>query len=165
MKKILYIALVVSVLAACRISISPTGGSTGDAKTVSVKVFTNNASIIQPTLAQAFTEALRDIFVSQTRLNLIESGADLQFEGYISSYNVSPVAVTGNQTAALNRLTITINVKFDNILDETKSFEQSFSRFADWQSTVPLNSVEADLIRDINTQLVQDVFNKAVINW
>jgi hypothetical protein len=166
MKKLAYILIFV-VLAgvSCKPTISFTGGSTGAAKSVSIKTFTNNATIVQPTLAQAFTEAMKDLFVSQTRLSLLPADGDLQFEGYISAYNVAPVAVTGNQTAALNRLTITVQVKFENKLDDTKNFEQSFSRFADWQSSVPLNAVESDLIKDINSQLVQDIFNKAVINW
>lgn len=168
LKKLLYISILAVLLTGCtgcKMGYSFTGGSTGAAKTVSIKTFTNNATIVQPTLAQAFTEALKDLFVSQTRLSLIQDNGDLSFEGYITSYNVAPVAVTGNQTAALNRLTITVMVKFENKLDDTKNFEQSFSRFADWQSSVPLNAVETDLIKDINTQLVQDIFNKAVINW
>ncbi|UPT67611.1 MAG: LPS assembly lipoprotein LptE [Sphingobacteriales bacterium JAD_PAG50586_3] len=168
MKKLLYISILTLLLTGCtgcKLGYSFTGGSTGAAKTVSVTTFTNTATIIQPTLAQAFTESLRDLFVGQTRLSLVPTNGDLHFEGYISSYNVAPVAVTGNQTAALNRLTITVMVKFENKLDDTKNFEQSFSRFADWQSSVPLNAVEADLIKDINSQLVQDIFNKAVINW
>lgn len=149
----------------CKSGYSFTGGSTGDAKTVSIKTFPNNAPLIQPTLGQSFTEALKDIFVTQTRLSLIQDNGDMQFEGAITGYGVSPVAIQGNQTAGLNRLTITVNVKFTNKTDETKDFEQSFTRFADWQASLPLTSVEQSLISDINKQLVQDVFNKAVINW
>lgn len=167
MHKLLAFILVVSLSACtgCKSGYSFTGGSVGDAKTVSVKVFPNNAPLVQPTLSQAFTEALRDIFNTQTRMSLVPSGGDFHFEGAITNYAVAPVAITGNQTAAMNRLTITVNVKFTNKIDDTKSFEQSFSRFADWQSSLPLTSVEQDLIADINKQLVQDVFNKAVINW
>lgn len=162
---IVFIALILTGCVACKLTISPTGGSIGEAKTVSVKTFNNTAPLIQPTLAQAFTEAMKDVFVSQTRLNLVQTNGDMQFEGTITGYNVSPVAIQGNQTAGLNRLTITVNVKFTNLKEENKSFEQSFTRFADWQSSIPLSSVEGDLIKDINNQLVQDVFNKAVINW
>lgn len=166
MKKLFYIAVLLICMAiSCKPSISLSGGSIGDAKTVSVKTFNNTAPIVQPQLAQAFTEALRDIFISQTRLELAPSNGDFQFEGTITGYNVAPVAIQGNQTAGLNRLTITVNVKFTNLKDENKSFEQSFSRYADFQSSVPLSSAEQSLIADINNQLVQDVFNKAVINW
>jgi len=164
----IYTYLLLFILAGCigcKSGYSFTGGSTGDAKTVSIKTFPNNAPLIQPTLGQSFTEALKDIFVTQTRLSLIQDNADMQFEGAITGYGVSPVAITGNQTAGLNRLTITVNVKFTNKTDETKDFEQSFTRFADWEASIPLTSVEQSLIADINKQLVQDIFNKAVINW
>jgi hypothetical protein len=159
------ILITLSGCTGCKSGYTFLGGSLGDAKTVSIKVFPNNAPLIQPTLSQAFTEALRDLFISQARLNLVTEGGDFHFEGAITNYAVAPVAITGNQTAALNRLTISVNVRFTNKLDDTKSFDQTFSRFADWQSSIPLASVEQELISDINKQLVQDVFNKAVINW
>lgn len=167
MYRLLAFILLVSLSACtgCKSGYSFQGGSIDDAKTVSVKVFPNNAPLIQPTLSQAFTEALRDIFISQSKLKLVNESGDFHLEGAITGYSVAPVAITGNQSAALNRLTITVNVKFTNRLEEAKSFEQSFSRFADWQSSIPLASVEQELILDINKQLVQDVFNKAVINW
>lgn len=159
------ILITLSGCTGCKSGYSFQGGSIGDAKTVSVKVFPNNAPLVQPTLSQAFTEALRDIFISQSKLKLANDNGDFHLEGAITGYSVAPVAITGNQSAALNRLTISVSVRFTNRLDETKSFDQSFSRFADWQSSIPLASVEQELISDINKQLVQDVFNKAVINW
>lgn len=135
------------------------------AKTVSVKYFPNNADLVEPTLSQTFTESLRDKFVSQTNLELISGGGDLQFEGEITTYKVTPVAITGNQTAALNRLTISVKVKFVNLLDETKNFESSFSRYEDFPSDQDLASTQQELIDQINEMLVEDIFNKSVVNW
>ncbi|MFN4233966.1 MAG: LptE family protein [Bacteroidia bacterium] len=152
----------------CKISYSFTGASISpDIKTVSIKTFQNNAPLAQPTLSQSFTESLKDIFITQTNLTLIEKGGDLQFEGKITGYNVTPVAIQGNQvsTASLNRLTITVLVKFINTKDEKQNFEQSFSRFADFDASKNLASVENELIKDINSQLSQDIFNRAVTNW
>ncbi len=136
-----------------------------DVKTVSVAYFQNRASIVEPTLSQKFTEKLKDKFVSQTSLRLLASNADLNFEGQITDYRTQPVAIQGDQTAAQNRLTITVNVKFSNVKDNKQDFETTFSRFADYNSAKSLNEVEQSLIEEINRQLVDDVFNKAVSNW
>ena len=102
---------------------------------------------------------------SQTNLDQVKSNGDLQFEGYITDYRAIPTAIQGNEQAALNRLTITVKVKFVNIKDEKQSFETSFSRFSDYDSQKSLTTIESDLINEICGQLVDDIFNKAVINW
>lgn len=142
-----------------------TGADIGEAKTISIKQFPSYAPLAQPTLSQNFTETLRDKFISQTNLNLVDKGGDLRIEGTITGYETRPVSIQSNETAALNRLTITISVSYTNTLDDTKSFETSFTRFADFESTVSLSSVQDQLEEEINTQLVQDIFNKSVINW
>ena len=140
-------------------SISP------DVKTVSIAYFQNRASTIQPSLSQLFTEKMKDKFVSQTTLTLTNTPGDLQFDGSITDYFTQPMAIQGNEQAALNRLTINVKVKFVNTKDEKQSFETSFSRFADYDSRQNLALVENDLMNEICNQLVDDIFNKAVINW
>jgi hypothetical protein len=162
--KIIFICLIIVSLAGCKIRYSFTGVQT-DAETVTVRYFAANAPLAKPTSGQTFTEALKDILTSQGKLNLVSSGGDLVFEGSISGYATSPVAIQSNDQAALTRLTITVNVKFTNLKDETKSFETSFSRFADYNSSQSLAAVEDQLIKDITDQLVQDIFNKALQNW
>jgi hypothetical protein len=143
-----------------------TGGSVPpEAKTVSVQYFQNNASLAPPTLSQTFTEALKDKLSSQTRLAMINKGGDLSFEGSVTGYSTSPIAIQSTDQAALNRLTITVSVKYNCSFDEKKNFEQSFTRFADYTSSQSLTAVEDGLIRDINTQLVQDIFNRALNDW
>jgi len=150
------------LLMSCKVSLS--GGNFGESKTISVSFFPNNASLVQPTLSQAFTEDLRSFFQTQTPLTLTQKNGDLQFEGSITDYRVNPVAIA-NQTASSNRLTIAVSVKFTNIKDPTKDFESTFSRFADFPSSQNLGAIESDLIKEINQQLAQDIFNKAFINW
>ena len=145
---------------------SYTGASVSpDIKTISIKYFTNLAQLAPPTLSQVFTEAMKDKFISQTNLTMVERNGDLNFEGTITGYSTSPIAIQGNETAAKNRLTITVNVKFTNQKDEKMNFETTFTRYSDFDSNAILSSVETVLIKDINTQLVQDIFNKAIINW
>lgn len=136
-----------------------------EAKTVSVQFFPNRAQLVEPTLSSIFTDALRDQFVNQTNLEMLDRNGDLALEGEIVEYRTSPVAIQGDQTAALNRLTIAVNVRFVNRFEPDKDFEQKFSQFLDYPSDTDLNSVKTDLIDEITEMLTTDIFNKAVINW
>ncbi len=136
-----------------------------EAKTVSVQYFQNQASLAPPTLSQTFTEALRDRLSSQTRLGLVNKGGDLNFDGSITGYSTNPIAIQSTDLAALNRLTITVTVKYTCTFDEKKNFEQSFSRFADYTSSQSLTTVEQELIQTINDQLTLDIFNRALNDW
>lgn len=136
-----------------------------EAKTVSVLYFPNQAPLINPTLSNDFTTALRDAVMNQTSLDMVESGGDLSFEGEIVDYRTTPVAITSGQTAALNRLTIVVNVRFVNVFDESKSFETRFSHYEDYPSEQELTSVQDGLTSVIIEALVEDIFNKALVNW
>ena len=136
-----------------------------EAKTVSVQYFPNQAQLINPTLSNDFTTALRDAMMNQTSLDMVEAGGDLAFEGEIVDYKTTPVAITAGQTAALNRLTITVNVRFVNTFDDSKNFESRFSHYEDYPSDQDLNSVQESLTATIIEQLVEDIFNKALVNW
>jgi hypothetical protein len=140
-------------------SISP------DIKSISIQQFPNLAPLVQPTLSQVFTLALRDKFSSQTNLSLVQSNGDLNIEGEITGYSNQPIAIQGNQQAALNRLTITVKVRFSNKKNEKQDFETTFSRYRDYSSQSNLSAVEGSLIEEINKDLVEDIFNKAVVNW
>ena len=135
-----------------------------EAKTVSVDYFPNHAQLVNPLLSNNLTNALRDAMTNQTTLDMVETGGDLAFEGEITDYKTMPVAITG-QTAALNRLTITVKVRFTNNIDDSKDFEQTFSRYEDYPSNQELNSVQSSLTSTIIEQLVEDIFNKALVNW
>lgn len=134
-------------------------------KTVSVAFFQNYAPIAQVTLSQEFTEALKDIFISQTNLTLIKENGDLHFEGSITRYEAVPLAIQGNEQAARTRLNVTVNVKFTNRIDPTQSFEKAFTQFEDFESDEILTSIEGQLIEAINEKLTQDIFNASVGNW
>jgi hypothetical protein len=136
-----------------------------DVKTISVKYFPNNASLVVPSLSQKITDGFRDKFTSETNLVMINDGGDLILEGSITDYQTSPVAIQENDQAALNRLTITIDVVYTNTKDDNLSFESKFSRYVDYSSSQNLTDVQEGLIEEINQMLIEDVFNKAVVNW
>jgi len=150
----------------CKISYSFTGASISpDIKTISVQYFPNMADIIQPTLSQDFTDALKDRFKSQTRLTFVNELGDVDFSGEITDYSTQPVAITGNEAAALNRLTITVRIKYTNSIDPEQNFDTSFSRYAEYSSSQSLSEVEGNLIKEIVEQLTEDIFNRAFVNW
>jgi hypothetical protein len=136
-----------------------------EATTFSVEYFQNNAQLAQPSLSQKLTNAIIDKISSQTRLKLTNGMGDLHFEGEIVGYETRPDAIQSNEQAAMNKLTVTVNVRFTNRLDPDKDFETRFSRFQKYSSTENLSAVEDRLIDLINTELVEDIFNRALVNW
>jgi hypothetical protein len=162
---LLYIAAGMLTLTGCSFY-SHTGASVPpDAKTFSVDYINNVASIVMPAFSQILTERLKSKFINETSLKLTQQDGDVRFSGKILSYVTAPVAVQGNQQNAVNRLTVTIEITYQNTKDETKNFTQQFSNFVDYPATENFAAVESDLVNRVTDILVQDVFNKAFINW
>lgn len=136
-----------------------------DAKTFSVAYIVNRASIVAPTLSQTLTERIKTKFINETPLKLTNEIGDLHFSGKITGYVTAPIAIQGNQTNALSRLTLTVEITCDNKLEEDKSFTQTFTNFTDFDSQLNFATIEQDLINKICDGMVQDIFNKAFINW
>ncbi len=150
----------------CRISYSFTGASISpEVKTISIQYFQNRASLVQPGLSQTLTDALIDKCRAQTNLSFINGIGDVNFEGEISDYNTRPLTVSADAQAATNRFTITVRVKFTNAVDPELSYEQSFSRYEDYDNAFSLADVEDSLSREIVELLVEDIFNRAFVNW
>lgn len=102
---------------------------------------------------------------SQTNLSLVPKNGDLQFSGYIADYVVSPVSIQSSDKPAQNRLTISVFVKYTNPYEPSKSFEQTFTRFSDYDGTKNISEVESTLLTEIFRQLTEDIFNRAFNNW
>ena len=135
------------------------------AKTFSVAYFPNNATMVSPMLSSTLTEALVDIFSRRTRLQQVDEGGDFAFEGEITNYTSVTSSVSSDDYALLNRLTITVKVRFTNALDDSMSFNRTFSAYSDYDSTQLLTEVEGTLIPEIVDQLVTDIFMAAASNW
>lgn len=163
---LLFGLLQVIVLAGCSVKYSMSGASISpDVKTVTVRYINKTAALGPPTLGQTFTEKLKEKFVSQTSLTPVDKNGDVIFEGTITAYTITPQAIQPNETAARNRLSITVNMTFTNLKDEKNNFETSFTRFTDYDSQANLSSIEDQLVKDVTDQLIDDIFNKAFINW
>jgi len=153
------------ILSGCKINYSFSGASLApEVKTVSVDFFTNRATQVNPTLSQSFTEALKDKFTSEAGLDLVSSSGDLEFSGHITSYRLSPVAITQNE-AAMMRLTISVKVDFVNNTDPKQNFSQTFSDFSDYNADSDFTIEEEGLNVDILEKLMEKIFMKAAANW
>lgn len=137
-----------------------------DVKTVQIDYFPNNAILVEPTLSTVFTLALQDKFLTQTNLELVKSNGDLQFEGEITGYKINPMTATAEQTAAQNRITITVNVRFYNNKLEEDNFERSFSFYYDFEGDESLTgTLLEDAYEEILERITQDIFNASVAKW
>ncbi|MCH5331312.1 MAG: LptE family protein [Alistipes sp.] len=168
MKRILFCLAIVllTTVSGCTVKYSLSGASIPpDAKTFSVAYFPNNAPMVAPILSSTLTDALVDKFSRQTRLTQVDEGGDFAFEGEITGYSSTTASVSSNDYALQNRLTITIKVRFTNVVDEALSFNKNFSAYADYDSSRLLTEVEQELITQIVEQLVTDIFQAAASNW
>ncbi len=160
------IVLAISLSDGCKISYSFSGASISPlVKTISIQYFQNRASLVQPGLGQYITDALIDKCKAQTSLKFTNESGDVNFEGEISDYNTRPLTVAADAQAAMNRFTISVKVKFTNIIEPDLNFEQTFSRYEDYDSNIDLSQVEQDLSNQIVELIVEDIFNRAFANW
>jgi len=147
-----------------------TGGNVGTAKTFQVNFFQNYASdnpgsTIEPGLDNTFTLALQDFIQNQTSLDLTNTNGDLIYEGEIVEFRVSPMSATAQQTAAQNRLTIGVNVRFYNTTKQDADFEKRFSFFYDYPADSMLDSVKNDAFDAIFERILQDIFSASLADW
>jgi len=136
-----------------------------EAKTISVQYFQNMARIVEPVLSQQITDALKDYIQANSRLILVNGAGDLDFEGTVTGYDVKPVSITSDDQAAQNRFTITLKVKYTCSVKEDMDFEANFSRYEDFGSSENFEDVKAEITERILKLLIEDIYNKAFVNW
>ncbi len=150
----------------CKVTYSFSGVNISqEVTTYSVDYFPNRAAIVQAQLSQLFTDALMDKIQNNTSLKLSTDGGDVQFSGEITRYETRPTAITGQETAARNRLTIAVRVKYTNLVEPELDYDTSFSRYEDYDASQNLSDVENELIDLIVENLIEDIFNKAFVSW
>ncbi|WP_452221460.1 LptE family protein [Lacinutrix salivirga] len=167
MKHIKYILIVFisSTILGCG-AYSFTGADVGNAEKFQVNYFQNNALLVEPGLDRDFKLALEDLILNQTNLDLVPSNGDLVYEGEITEYRISPTTATANNTAAQNRLTISVQVRFYNKMKEENDFDRKFSFFYDYPANQQLiGSTKETAFEEIFERLTQDIFNASLANW
>jgi hypothetical protein len=154
------------VLSGCKVSYSFSGASISPmVKTLSIQYFQNRAPLVQPGLSQNITDMLIDKCKAQTSLEFVNGIGDVNFEGEITGYATRPLTVAADALAAMNRFTITVKVKFTNAIEPDYSYEETFSRYEDYDSNLDLSQVEDELSGKILEMITEDVFNRAFVNW
>jgi hypothetical protein len=149
---------------------STKGATTTGLETVSVqyienRVLENNGGIVQPGFSQEFTDALKDYIQSNTNLVLVNGIGDADFEGEIVTYDQRPVSITADDIAAQNRFTISIKIKYTNSVNSDLDFESNFSRYEDYSSSMTFEDAQSNYSKDIVDLLIEDIFNRAFVNW
>jgi hypothetical protein len=137
-----------------------------EAKTFSVQSFMNSARISEAGLDQEITDALKDHIQANTRLILVNGFGHCDFEGSIVTYEPGkPVAITSNEKASQNRFTLGVKVRFTCEIKPEMNFESTFTRFEEYDSNNDFNQVKEELTKTLVNQLIEDIFNRAFVNW
>ena len=167
MKRIKYLIILFVCITSlgCKVNYSFTG-ITDTPETFQVNFFQNNADLIEPGLDNLFTNALIDLILNQTSATNIPSGGEVIYEGEITEYRISPMTATSENTAAQNRLTISVNVRYINTKDEEKDFEKRFSFYYDYGASEQLSgSIKDTAFDEILERLTQDILNASLADW
>lgn len=162
------LAVLVCVVYSCRISMGLAPISSIDyskVKTISIADFQNRAEYVYAPLATEFNQKLKDMFIQQTRLRLVNSGGDLEIDGEITGYNQYNESVDASGYSSKVKLTLTVNVRYVNNTNHEEDFEQQFSAFQTYDSSQLLTAVQDNLITLMVKDITEQIFNATVANW
>jgi len=155
------------LLVSCSVSYKFNGSSIDytKTKTISIFDFPNTAELVYPPLSQQFSEALRDSYTKQTRLQILKKEGDLHLEGEIVGYQLTPLAISADSYASQTKLTLTIKVRFTNYKNPEEDFEKSYTAFQTFDSNQILNNVQDALVKQMITDIVDNIYNDTVAKW
>jgi len=136
-----------------------------DVQTVSIQYLDNNADLVNPILSQITTERLKDKFIQETNLNLVSEEGDFAFSGFITEYRVAPVTAEQDAQTTLNSLTISLQIKMICEKHEELNFDKRFTNFKNFDASANFSAEEENLVDEILENLINEIFNKAAINW
>ncbi|MAZ57949.1 MAG: hypothetical protein CMP56_00840 [Flavobacteriales bacterium] len=160
-----YICLCLVLLNGCNIYSFSGASISEETKTVSISYIRNQANLIEPNLSNKLTEALIQKCQTETDLTIVDTAADINFSGKITQYEVQPISIQNNETAAQNRLTIGVEINYINNTNKTDNFNQLFTQYADFNSNTNFSEVEEMLNNLIIEEIVEDIFNRSFMNW
>lgn len=155
------------LLSGCSISYKFNGASIDYSKTKSISIadFPNNAALVYPPLSNNLSDAIRDIYQRQTRLEMLRRGGNLEVEGEITGYTLTPMAVSADSYAAETKLTLTVRVRFTNNVAPEESFEKTYSAYQTFDSSRMLNDVQDELCTTMVNEIAESIYNDTVAKW
>lgn len=154
------------LLSGCKITYSFSGTSIqADVNSITINFIEYRAPRVNPALSNDLTEAIRNQFRRMTSLEQVEMDGDMELSGQITGYEVTAAAVTADEVAARNKLTVTVKIQFTDKKHPEENFDKSFSAYSEYDSTNTLDAVESSLCAEIIEKLVEDIFNASVAQW
>ncbi len=161
------VLIIVAIFSGCTIAYKFNGASIDytKTKTIAVAEFTNTSELVYAPLAQQFSEKLRDIYTRNTRLQVLKKGGDMQLEGEITEFYLTPMAISADTYASQTKLTVTINVRFKNNKNPQDDFEKKYSAYQAFDSSKLLNDVQDELLKTIMEEISDNIYNETVAKW
>ncbi len=165
--KLLIVLVIFVFFQSCTISYKFNGASIDYTKTKSISIvdFPNTAELIYPPLAQEFTETLRDTYSKQTRLQLLKRGGDMNIEGEIVGYQLTPMAISADSYSAQTKLTMTVKVRFTNNKNPEEDFEKSYVAYQTFNSDKMLSEAQEETMKVMVKEITDDIYNDTVARW
>ena len=160
-------SLLLLLCPSCAISFKFNGASIdySTTKSISVSDFPNNAALVYPPLSNSLSEGIRDLYQRQTRLQVARKGGDLEVEGEIIGYEVTPMSISADSYSAETKLTLTIRVRFINNVRPEESFERTYSAYQTFDSSRLLTDVQEELCATMIKELAESIYNDTVARW
>ena len=165
--RLLILLLCALGLQSCSISYKFNGASIDYSKIRSIAIaeFPNNAALVYPALSADLTQGIRDIYQRQTRLEVSRKSGDLELEGEITGYALTPMAISADSYAAETKLTITVKVRFTNNVNPEESFDKTYSAYQTFESSQMLSDVQEELCNLMIKEIAENIYNDTVARW
>lgn len=161
------VVAIAATLSSCLISYKFNGASIDYSKTQSISIadFPNNAALVNPNLSNSMSEGIRDLYSRQTRLQILRRGGDMELEGEIVDYTLTPMAISADNMSAETKLTVTVRVRFTNNKAPEESFEKTYSAYQTFDSSRLLTDVQDELCATMITEIAESIYNDTVAKW
>ena len=164
MKKFLYIPLLL-IISSCGFYTFSGASISAEIKNIKIGYFINEAENFKVNLDRDITQKLTDFIIEQTDLSVNNNNYEIEINGKIISYDISPISISSNDFANQNRLSISVNIDFKNYINEKENYNQKFTRYVDYKSDQNLEDIESELTDQILEEICIDIFNKTFVNW
>ena len=164
MKKFLYIPLLLTI-SSCGFYTFSGASISAEIKNIKIGYFINEAENFKTNLDRDITQKLTDFIIEQTDLSVNNNNYEIEINGKIISYDISPISISSNDFANQNRLSISVNIDFKNYINEKENYNQKFTRYVDYKSDQNLEEIESELTDQILEEICIDIFNKTFVNW
>ena len=164
MKKFLYIPLLL-IISSCGFYTFSGASISAEIKNIKIGYFINEAENFKVNLDRDITQKLTDFIIEQTDLSVNNNNYEIEINGKIISYDISPISISSNDFANQNRLSISVNIDFKNYINDKENYNQKFTRYVDYKSDQNLEEIESELTDQILEEICIDIFNKTFVNW